>query len=248
MIIYQAKAKREPWMNASTTTSTNTSPRASFAGLVNGSESDFSSQEEMSPMLTSGANLMMSGMFHGLPGGQDFSGSHVLGPPEAFYPGSIEDHDEDEDDEEGMLNVQDFIDFGDDSSEDGMNAQSNAEDDAPNSGPITPSPARSRSRATSDTLLGHLGNGVSVTAWSQHQHRVREFLRRPQHTEFMPADSPVRTTSAIKYGRLQAANNTSMTPPRKRKASSQLSRNGTIDLKQPTKRKIQAHKRSKSNI
>lgn len=207
----------------------NNSPRQTTLQLIDESDTDAlasPNQTEFSPMLASSANLMMTALGNDLtPGGQ------VMGPPEAFYPSrdfAIDSsfEDDDEDDPESALNVDDFIDFG--------NGSSDEEEDMPNfqdetlispmtAGPSSvqnmgsPTPKRNsetQQDSNAERFLNHLDKGI-VTAFRRNHNRYQALLRLPQHREFMPANSPSRPASVFRH----AKHTDQRTPTRKRKAS-----------------------------
>jgi hypothetical protein len=196
--------------------------------LIDESDTDalMSPNLDFSPMLASSANLMMTALGNDItPGGQ------VMGPPEAFYPArdfaidsSFED-DDDEDDPEGQLNVDDFIDFGDGSSDEELD---NAFDQDVLASPMatsakggttgTPTPNRGgdsqQATTSAERFLNHLDRGI-VTAFRRNHNRYQALLRLPQHREFMPANSPSRPASVFRHTR----HADQRIPTRKRKAS-----------------------------
>ena len=158
-------------------------------------------------------------------------GGQVLGPPEAFYSfksfdasGNMLDDDEsddfgsvdDDNDGENLLNLHDFIDFGDSSASDNDNRKPIEESSDATTRPPTPiAPYTDTSRAisrptlqnsTSTTLLSHLDRGV-VSSFRRNQTRHQNLLRRP------PINSSLY---GIKGGRHLVANST-INPIRKRK-------------------------------
>ncbi|MCJ1392684.1 hypothetical protein MMC18_005555 [Xylographa bjoerkii] len=265
MLIYAAprSAQKTPaGFVSSLSSSTTTSPKTSFASLAHGFEndemdhSDLSSQEQPTTVIESGANLMLSGLLHGGPGSEHILGGQVLGPPEAFYPftsmdanGLMFDDDEfeedDDDDPEYMLNLQDFIDFGDSSSDSELENDTNADSSAlPNpiltmsKNKFTPVRAGSVSTQQSSTqnLLQHFDRGV-VSSFRRNQTRHQSLLRRPNLSS---------SFAAIKGGRHIAAN-IPISPLRKRKANRSLGNNLTPFQGVAARRRVtnKIHKRSK---
>jgi hypothetical protein len=179
-------------------------------------------------MLSSAANLMMSAM-------QNNSGGQVMGPPEAFYPTrrrtpdhDFEDDDDEDDDSEAMLNVEDFIDFGNKSSDDeditmdlgdafGLTSPIVSSSIAGSLAPTPSRPIESTPVNTAEKLLDHLDRGI-VTAFRRNHNRYQALIRLPPHREFVPANSPSRPASAFRRSKLSAPR----TPTRKRQASSYL--------------------------
>ncbi|KAL1969626.1 hypothetical protein VTN77DRAFT_8179 [Rasamsonia byssochlamydoides] len=223
VIIPAYASSRHDWLESATNslcgTATN-SPRATMMQLVDDSDTD-ALASPTSPMLSSGANLMMTALGNdATPGGQ------VMGPPEAFYPsrtftGDSSYEDDDDDDPEAMLNVDDFIDFGDGSSDDGE-IEKAFEDDLTTSpvgqGAATPTPNRggneSHQGSSAERFLNHLDKGI-VTAFRRNHNRYQTLIRLPQHREFLPANSPSRAASVFRHSRYADPR----TPTRKRKAS-----------------------------
>ncbi|KAL3496833.1 hypothetical protein BJX62DRAFT_193038 [Aspergillus germanicus] len=231
VIIPAYASSRHDWLESAATSAcgtANNSPRATTMHLIDESDTDalMSPNLDFSPMLASSANLMMTALGNDItPGGQ------VMGPPEAFYPArdfaidsSFED-DDDEDDPEGQLNVDDFIDFGDGSSDEELD---NAFDQDVLASPMatsakggttgTPTPNRGgdsqQATTSAERFLNHLDRGI-VTAFRRNHNRYQALLRLPQHREFMPANSPSRPASVFRHTR----HADQRTPTRKRKAS-----------------------------
>lgn len=180
---------------------------------------------DFSPMLASSANLMMTALGNDLtPGGQ------VMGPPEAFYPSrdfTIDSsfEDDDDDDPEESLNVEDFIDFGNGSSDEeigdkGFDSDALTSPVAASTLPIaegTPTPnrmAEPQQGSSAERFLNHLDQGI-VTAFRRNHNRYQALLRLPNHREFMPANSPARPASVFRHAR----HADQRAPTRKRKAN-----------------------------
>ncbi|KAL1953186.1 hypothetical protein VTO42DRAFT_3421 [Malbranchea cinnamomea] len=225
-------SSRHDWLESacnSLAPTANNGPHASVSvpNLQDDSDTDALSptRRDSTPMLSSGANLMMSAL-------QNNSGGQVMGPPEAFYPttkysveASFEDDDEDS---EAMLNVDDFIDFGDGSSDEdigkdladsvGLTTSPVVSSSVPGSLAPTPSrPGDSAQQNSAERLLNHLDRGI-VTAFRRNHNRYQALIRLPHHREFMPAGSPSRAASAFRRSKLSDQK----TPTRKRPASSYL--------------------------
>lgn len=238
VIIPAYASSRHDWLESAATSAcgtANNSPRATTMQLIDESDTDalVSPNMDLSPMLASSANLMMTAVGNDItPGGQ------VMGPPEAFYPSrdfaidsSFEEEDEDED-PEAQLNVNDFIDFGDGSSDEEMDKESDEEAPASpmtvaavGSANGTPTPNRAadphqtnHQTNSAERFLNHLDRGI-VTAFRRNHNRYQALLRLPQHREFMPANSPARPASVFRHAR----HADQRTPTRKRKASGQAS-------------------------
>lgn len=235
VIIPAYASSRHDWLESATNSMCGTahnSPRATTMHLIDESDTDALTSPngfELNPMLSSG-NLMMTALGNdATPGGQ------VMGPPEAFYPsqtfGGDSSYDEDDDeDDERMLNVDDFIDFGNGSSgedeeeedEEAMNKVSDDEEGLTTSPAVassiqglgTPTPNRVNNSDNAERFLNHLDKGI-VTAFRRNHARYQTLIRLPQHREFMPANSPSRVASVFKHSRYADPR----TPPRKRKAS-----------------------------
>ncbi|GES61877.1 hypothetical protein ATEIFO6365_0011039400 [Aspergillus terreus] len=231
VIIPAYASSRHDWLESATNSvcgTANNSPRATTMHLIDESDTDAlasPNHADLSPMLASSANLMMTALGNDIaPGGQ------VMGPPEAFYPSrefaidsSFED-DDDEEDPEASLNVDDFIDFGNGSSDDDMDKPFDEESlTSPMAAPMptatsgTPTPNRggeSHQANSAERFLNHLDRGI-VTAFRRNHNRYQALLRLPQHREFMPANSPSRPASVFRHAR----HADQRTPTRKRKAS-----------------------------
>ncbi|KAJ5344199.1 uncharacterized protein N7506_002564 [Penicillium brevicompactum] len=231
VIIPAYASSRHDWLDSAANSmpgTANTSPRQTTLHLVDESDTDAlasPNQTDFSPMLASSANLMMTALGNDLtPGGQ------VMGPPEAFYPSqdfTIDSsfEEDDEEDPESALNVDDFIDFGNGSSDDDDDMNHNYPESAqasPGTAPSaksmgTPTPTRkSESQPTNneERFLNHLDKGI-VTAFRRNHNRYQALLRLPQHREFMPANSPARPASVFRH----AKTTDQRTPTRKRKSN-----------------------------
>ncbi|ODH49458.1 hypothetical protein GX48_04400 [Paracoccidioides brasiliensis] len=215
ILIPPYSTSRHDWLeNAaqSLCSTANNSPRTIATALADDSDTDALlsplQTTNLSPMLSSNANLMITAL------GSDAVGQ-ITGPPEAFYPSqglltnSFDDEDED-DDSEGVLNVDDFIDFGNGSSDeeeldkdfDGVNDVSATT--------VVPSPTENNNNNNStelpqvnnhsnsaERLLNHLDKGI-VTAFRRNHSRYQALIRLPQHREFVPANSPSRPASVFR--------------------------------------------------
>ncbi|KAJ5105943.1 hypothetical protein NUU61_003290 [Penicillium alfredii] len=231
VIIPAYASSRHDWLDSAANSmpgTANNSPRQTTLQLVDESDTDAlasPNQTDFSPMLASSANLMMTALGNDLtPGGQ------VMGPPEAFYPSqdfTIDSsfEDDDDDDPESALNVDDFIDFGNGSSDE--EEMDKPFDDDTLASPMTggptvqpmgtPTPNRnpeSQQANNAERFLNHLDQGI-VTAFRRNHNRYQTLLRLPQHREFMPANSPSRPASVFRH----AKHTDQRTPTRKRKAS-----------------------------
>ena len=157
--------------------------------------------------------------------------AHLFTSPSVFLPmdamadvGSFfkdnypNDDDDDGDDDDALLNINDFIDFGDDSSEDGNQTAGN---DSTLTSPVTaegPSPVQLKTPSpdatgASDDLMKHLD-----------KHIVSAFRRGQSHHQ--PQSRPRHGNLALNSHALQnkrhAAANAPMGPQRKRKMSGSL--------------------------
>jgi len=227
VIIPAYASSRHDWLESATNSlcgTANNSPRAATMHLVD--ESDTDAIVSPTTMFSSSANLMMTALGNdATPGGQ------VLGPPEAFYPSrtftvdsSFED-DDDDDDDEAMLNVDDFIDFGNGSSDEEIEKPSDEEDLRTSSviisaAPTAGTPDLNRGSDThhgtnAERFLNHLDRGI-VTAFRRNYNRYQALIRLPQHREFVPANSTSRPASVFRNSRYPDSRSTI----RKRKASS----------------------------
>lgn len=125
MIFYPAQRPQTKATILSRNDSTNASPGAYT------SEPDKIDEANQRTLSQSSANMMMSGLNDNFASIGKLFGSHVVGPPEAFFPwrsvdthGQVtyddEDYEDDDDlDIEENLDINDFIDFGDSSESDG---------------------------------------------------------------------------------------------------------------------------------
>ncbi|RFU33535.1 hypothetical protein B7463_g2837, partial [Scytalidium lignicola] len=214
-------------------------PQSSFAR-----ESDQDKQTiDLSPMISNSANLMMSAMYSPLDQYLHLTGGQPLGPPEAFYPfvnisadgtitqdspSSYEDDEDDEDDvdSEDMWNVEDFLNFGEDTSDEEEVADGREEEDDNTSTiaePPSSTPARPTTASSEDQihpLLNHFNSGI-VGAFRRNQNRHHLLSCNAASRDSLAFSGPYRqgTLRGIKGDRLAAAN-TPITPLRKRKLPS----------------------------
>jgi hypothetical protein len=229
--------------------------------------------QDMSPMISNSANLMMSAMHTPF---DDFLHGQALGPPEAFYPftsvsadGTIiqdspSEYDEDDYDDENLWDVEDFLNFGEESSADeDVEAEDPSSDSPATAAEPSSTPARPTTATSEDQihpLLNHFNSGV-VGAFRRNQTRHQLLSRNTESHASLAFQGPHRTGTirGIKGGRLQAAN-TPITPMRKQRASRPLV--GPVDSSplahltggamEDKKRKfdmedaVRGHKRSKS--
>ena len=130
----------------------------------------------------------------------------------------MNDDDDDGDDDDALLNINDFIDFGDDSSEDEDQAAGN---DSTLTSPVTaegPSPVQLKTPSpdasmASDNLMKHLDKHI-VSAFRRGQSH-HESQSRPRHGNM------ALNSYALKNKR-QAAANSPLGPQKKRKMSGSL--------------------------
>ncbi|KAI9730042.1 MAG: hypothetical protein M1818_008311 [Claussenomyces sp. TS43310] len=240
LVVFKAKIPRRHSF------STPTRPAPGFIGENDG-------VEEMSPMISNSANLMMSAMYTPLDG---TLGGQALGPPEAFYPfvsvsangviareSASSSFDEDDVDDDEVWNIQDLIDFGDDSDE--------AEEDDSNETETPSTPARPLSSEDQvHPLLEHFGRGV-VGAFRRNQNRHHLISRNVASRESLAFSGPYQPVRGIKGGRLAAAN-TPITPLRKSKTLRVVATPSSPVAPAEKKRKYSgeqhSHKRSKSMV
>jgi len=211
---------------------------------------------EQSPMISNSGNLMMSAMYG--PAGNYFG---ALGPPEAFMPftsisadgtmiqDSISSYDEDDLTDDDVLNVEDFLNFGEEDSDD---AEVDTQDDSGGTPADTPStPAQHTQFPSEDQthpLLSHFDTGV-VGAFRRNQN-LHQLITRNATTQNSLAFSGPYGQGAIrgiKANRLAAAN-TSMTPMRKQNLFSMM----PPSVESPKKRKFEGeqftHKRNRNSL
>ena len=147
-----------------------------------------------------------------------------------------DDDDDDDDDDDALLNIDDFIDFGDDSSEDGDQAaggdaaQSPVATEGP--GPVqlkTPSPDAT---LASGDLMKHLD-----------KHIVSAFRRGQSHhpSQPRPRHGNLALNSYALKGKRPAVANAPMGPQKKRKMSGALGHRPSFGL-QAAKRKMIHHR------
>lgn len=201
-------------------------PRA----YIDEDDREASGMEQMSPMISNSANLMMSAMYTPM----DNLGGNALGPPEAFYPfvsiasnGNItqdcpsSSFDEDDVDDDDLWNIGDLIDFGDDTSDEEVNNDDDEDscDSATGCVPSTPArPSTANSEDHAQSLFNHLNSGI-VGAFRRNQNRHQLLSRNTASRESLAFSGRYGQGAirGIKGGRLAAAN-TPITPLRKTKA------------------------------
>ena len=160
----------------------------------------------------------------------------AMGDVGSFFEGdSLHDDDDDnDDDDDALLNIDDFIDFGDDSSEDEDQATC---DDSALTSPVTaerPGPVQLKTPSpdavmASDDLMKHLDKHiVSAFRRGQPHHQSQP---RPRHGNL------VLNSYALK-GKRQATANTPTSPQRKRKMSGSLGHRPSFGVPAAKKRMI----------
>lgn len=221
LIFYKAVKRRHSVNDATMMT-----PRSSHSQELDSPQAIFSA--DVTPMISNSANLMMSAM-NNTPYDDLFHGQ-AIGPSEAFFPftsieangtiyQNIDDYEYDEDDfsaADDALNLEHYIDFDDDSSDD-----ENADCDDPTSvsqsategGMARPTTATSEDQV--HPLLNHFDSGV-VGAFRKNQTRHQLLSRNAESHASLAFHGPNRPVRGIKGGRLEAAN-TPITPLRKQK-------------------------------
>jgi len=183
----------------STASSVNNSPQVNFNGMTYDSD-----QSDFPRLITGPSDVMMSGVFGGMPGQRYEDGRFVMeanngplliGPPEAFYPftsirtdGTPEeedDYDTEEEFEDDVDLITAFLDMEDDDEDEPEffddEITSPATTDAPDSTPAGP-----RSMAQ---MLDHLDRGV-VSSFRNHQDRHRHVSQLPH--DFNQDSTPIR--------------------------------------------------------
>jgi hypothetical protein len=234
--------------------------RYSYNGMINlplpnGQRPDEETPvEELSPMISNSANLMMSAMY--TPLDQLLMGGQALGPPEAFFPftdidasGSVlqdspSSYDEEDVDDEDLWRLEDLIDFNTAYSEDGDTEQEDSA--APSS-----TPARPATSTCEDRVNPLLVNPRLVGAFRNNQDRHQLLSRNKASRESLAFSGPLNQgpIRGIKDNRLAAAN-TPITPMRRQRAYPLPSSPASPLVRHQNKRKFSGeemgHKRSKS--
>ncbi|KAL9596141.1 MAG: hypothetical protein Q9219_006002 [cf. Caloplaca sp. 3 TL-2023] len=244
LIVYPAQrpssrgGKVFPTIASSSQSSAQASPRTSLPLLAAPSyptapdeseveKSDISNQESSTRMLGASPNLF---------------GRHALGPPEAFFPfhsigidgeivvdgpGVDDDDDDDDDDDEGLLNIEDFIDFGDESEDtDGEDRSDGKGFQSPTLAPsdftdADPTPMASPTApSSSHHFLDHLDKGM-VTAFRRNQYGYDASGYRSSNS------SSVHIPNAIKSNAFVAAN--TLDALKKRKLSDDIGPSAMAD-------------------
>ncbi|KAK8085475.1 hypothetical protein PG997_006746 [Apiospora hydei] len=211
---------------------------------------------QSSPLLSNSGNLMMGAMFSSNTFG-DFMNTQPVGPMEAFFPHTndntaVEDEDEessdddlDEDEEESKLNVDDFVDLGDGSSdEEDVNAADETEDIFSPQRPTT---------ANNDvtSLLSHFENNSNIVGAFRRDQANSQLIRNGKATrESLAFSSPYfeGTLRGIKDGRLTDTN-IPISPLRKHKKKSSVSESplsSTAQKRKAASEQHLGHKRQRS--
>ncbi|TKA70607.1 hypothetical protein B0A49_07254 [Cryomyces minteri] len=205
------------WSRAgSSVSSPSNSPQASFQNLA-GEESDLSDMSaQQSSMYLDPALRQLFGAATG--SGLSLGKQALIGGTDlrAFYPftnvgvdGSvIEDEDEwdDASDHEDQLDINAFIDLGDDSENDDVEVSDEG------------TPAASSTQNSTSNLLAHFDKGFNIMSFAHNQHRAHHHASLPQSPAMRKLTSDEH---AVQVGRAAAAN-ALITPRRKR-------RTGTIN-------------------
>ena len=221
VIIPAYASSRHNWLESATNSlcgTTTNSPRVTTMHLVD--ESDTDAIASPTPLLSSSTNLMITALGNdATPGGQ------ILDPPEAFYPshtstvdGSLAGEEDEDGDNETMLNVDDFIDFGNGSSDEGIEKSSDEKDlgmiistaqtvDMPDLN----HESDTHHGSNAERFLNHLDRGI-VTAFRRNDHRYQAWIQLAQH--------PDSTSQVSAFRNSQYSD--SRTPIRKRKASNHM--------------------------
>ena len=217
------------------------SPQRTHVGLygdMDTQHNSVSSSEQLTPVISSSTRVMMGAPYDGRFENEYLVSGQALGPPEAFYPFmSVDEHvaaqpleedDDDDDDDEIMLNVNDFIDFGDGSSDSEDDGDPKFADDfaalstANTKGayPVLGSSGGSRGDKGpfgTQSLLDHFDRGV-VTAFRRNQSRHKLLFSRPQLRDYTTLGSTSSLESATRFGSM-AASQMTISPSRKRRLS-----------------------------
>jgi hypothetical protein len=212
-----------PFLQNSTESSAGNSPQVPFQALSY--DSDQSSQ---SHLFTGPSDVMMSGVFGGVPGQRYQNGRYVveapgqllIGPPEAFYAftsfradgtpdtDGFEDlatEDEEFDNDGDLLDY--FLDMDADDDEDEEEDMDGDESSTPLTTDAAETAASSHTSKISQDMLNHFDRGV-VNSFRNNQDRYRTISRLAHDTSNLAA--PVRTGKSAEA---------LMTPPRKRKSN-----------------------------
>jgi hypothetical protein len=205
--------------------STTNSPQVSTQNLVYDSDTS-----DLSHLLARPSDVMMSGVFGGVPGQRyqdgrfviEANGPMLIGPPEAFYPwnsikadGTPDDDSDAGFDTEGSFDDDDdcdiltFLDMGeyDNEEEPELDEEESTSPTATDALENTPT-QKGHSRNISEALMRNFDRGI-VSSFRNNQDRYRQVSKLPHDMDSMSA--PVRDGRTAED---------LMTPPRKRKRSS----------------------------
>lgn len=229
---------------------TNSQPKLAIAPDRSGIDpSGFSSQAPLyelhDPVLGPGSD--MAAVSAALParhsrqpsGDLSFADSSVFFPMDAMgnvgsFFGDGESIEEDDDDDDALLNIHDFIDFGDDSSEDGDRT---AGDDSAITSPVTaegPGPVQPKTPSSdaSNDLMKHFDRHL-VSAFRRGQPH-QQSQARPRHGNLS------LNSYALKGGR-QATANAPLGPQKKRKLSGSFNNRPSFGVP-ATKKRMMNHR------
>lgn len=208
-----------------------------------------------SPLLGNSGNLMMGAMFSSNTFG-DFMNTQAVGPVEAFFntedQTAVEEESSDDaadgDEEEHRLNVDDFLDLGNASSDDDGGNDDDAGD------PFSPTPTRSTSKASQDfmSLLSHFENNRDIVGAFRRDQANNQLIRNGKATrESLAFSSPFfeGTLRGVKDGRLPDTN-VPISPLRKQKKMSHMASSPLAPVSQKRKatttEQHNGHKRQRS--
>ncbi|KAK6850996.1 hypothetical protein PG987_000630 [Apiospora arundinis] len=214
---------------------------------------------QSSPLLSNSGNLMMGAMFSSNTFG-DFMNTQPVGPMEAFFPHTTDntageeeeessDDDLDEDEEEQKLNVDDFVDLGDGSSDEEGGNELDETEDFFSTTPGRPTTANSNNDVTS--LLSHFENNSNIVGAFRRDQANSQLIRNGKATrESLAFSSPFfeGTLRGIKDGRLTDTN-IPISPLRKHKKKSSISESPLSSTTQKRKASSEqpfGHKRQRS--
>ncbi|KAK8014812.1 hypothetical protein PG990_008108 [Apiospora arundinis] len=214
---------------------------------------------QSSPLLSNSGNLMMGAMFSSNTFG-DFMNTQPVGPMEAFFPHTTDntageeeeessDDDLDEDEEEQKLNVDDFVDLGDGSSDEEGGNEIDETEDFFSTTPGRPTTANSNNDVTS--LLSHFENNSNIVGAFRRDQANSQLIRNGKATrESLAFSSPFfeGTLRGIKDGRLTDTN-IPISPLRKHKKKSSISESPLSSTTQKRKASSEqpfGHKRQRS--
>jgi hypothetical protein len=198
---------------------------------------DFSAPDMSSPLVRNPGLVMMGAMVSSNTFG-DFMNMQPMGPTEAFFPynsdpfGLADDDSDDsyfgveEDEEESMLRIEDFVTFGDDSSDEESGVEWN---DNLTSSPTRPRTSGSSASAAAESanvhpLLSHFdGNSDVVGAFRRNQIHQQLIYSHKASQESLSFSAPYHfgTLRGIKKGRMESVT-APITPIRRHKRSNTM--------------------------